>query len=115
MDLNFGQSNLKFYLVVSCRIAILLDVNTFAQPESELMQQRGLRPGISAEERTADFLNWFNTLPALPSIVTATLGQTWQSFWGSDQSGIAHRPTVSPSSAAPFDPRSSSSQGDHPS
>ena len=36
MDLNFGQLNSNYYLVRSCRLAILLDENTFADPEGQL-------------------------------------------------------------------------------
>lgn len=79
MDLNFGQSNFNYYLVVSCRMAILLHEKTFAEPESEYLRQCGLRSG--AKEQTADFMEWFNSLPALPSIATATPVQAWQSFW----------------------------------
>jgi len=82
MDLNFGQSDASFYLVVSCRMAITLDADTFAQPESKYLQQRGSRRAISAEERTDDFLQWFNALPPLPRIAPVTPAQAWQSFMG---------------------------------
>jgi hypothetical protein len=38
MDLNFGRSGSNFYLVVSCRMAVLLDENTFAEPEDSYFQ-----------------------------------------------------------------------------
>jgi hypothetical protein len=39
MDLNFAQSNFSFYLVVSCRMAILLNESTFTAPEGDYFQQ----------------------------------------------------------------------------
>ena len=79
MDLNFGQSNLNFYLIVSCRMAILLNEDTFTEPESGYFPRpEGL--GTSAP-RTDDFLQWFNALPALRSMTTATPQQAWRSFW----------------------------------
>ena len=82
MDLNFAQSNFSFYLVISCRMAILLNESTFTEPEGDYFQQSKVWTNISVEERTANFMQWFNELPVLETVETAAPAQAWQSFWG---------------------------------
>lgn len=96
MDLNFGQSTAKFYMVVSCRIAILLDENTFTESEDSYFR---LPEGtnVPPEARTRDFMRWFDSLPLVPTIETATPQQAWESFAG------AIGP-VTPSGAFPVPP-----------
>lgn len=82
MDMNFGQSGGNFYLVLTCAIAILLDENTFAEPEDSFFEQTRLMHGLSGKLRTVAVLSWFNQLSPLPSVTTATPQQAWSSFWG---------------------------------
>jgi hypothetical protein len=83
MDLHLGQSEKgEFYLVIGCRVGLLLNESTFAEAESYHLGQAWLSPGISAEARAAAFSQWLNGLPPAPSLETATPAQAWQSFWG---------------------------------
>jgi hypothetical protein len=81
MDMNFGQSGGDFYLVLTCAIAILLDENTFAESDGSLFERSKLMQGISGQERTENFLSWFNGLSPLRSVTPATPAQAWSSFW----------------------------------
>src|SRR5271168_1979556 len=81
MDLNFGQSGSKFYLVVSCRMAVLLNENTFTEPEDSFFQPIGSQ-SFSSEGRTRNFMTWFNNLPRLSNINTATPRQAWGELMG---------------------------------
>jgi hypothetical protein len=58
MDLNFGRSGSNFYLVVSCRMAVLLDENTFAEPEDNRLN----RTAVHAQ-KAVDFLHGLNAMP----------------------------------------------------
>ena len=56
MDLQLGQtSNNAFYLVVGCRVGILLNKSRFADPQSGYLSGSWLRPSITADEREAAF------------------------------------------------------------
>ena len=79
-------------------MAILLNESTFTEPESHYFQQTKVWANISAEERTANFMLWFNALPILETVETAAPEQAWQSFWGamSPVSPIRPLPPTSP-------------------
>jgi len=53
MDFNLGRSSNAFYLVVGCRVGILLSESTFADPQSGYLSESWLSPGITADEREA--------------------------------------------------------------
>jgi hypothetical protein len=112
MDLNFAQSNFSFYLVVSCRMAILLNESTFTEPEGNYFQQTKVWTNISIEERTANFMQWFNALPVLETVETAAPAQAWQSFWGA-MNAVSPVGPLPPSPPHPLDLRSSSIQSDY--
>jgi len=83
MDFQLGRSNdNEYFLVVGCRVGILLNESTFADPESGYLNETWLRPGISAREREAAFGEWLSGLPVAPPLATATAVQAWQSYWG---------------------------------
>jgi hypothetical protein len=81
MDLNFGRSGSNFYLVVSCRMAVLLKEDSFIQPEDTFFLPAEIEK-LSPEVRTRNFMEWFNDLPVLANFSTATPQQAWQSFIG---------------------------------
>jgi hypothetical protein len=83
MDLHLGQSNNgEFYLVIGCRVGLLLNESTFTEPENSYLGEGWLGPGISAEARQGAFGQWLNALPPAPPLATATPAQAWASFWG---------------------------------
>jgi hypothetical protein len=83
MDFHLGRSNEnEFYLVVGCRVGILLTESTFADPQVGYLSERWLSPGLSAKEREAAFDEWLSGLPTAPPLTTATPAQAWQSYWG---------------------------------
>jgi hypothetical protein len=50
MDLNLGRSDLgdEFYLIIGCRVAILLNERTFAEPEGLISSSPGgVRQSVS--------------------------------------------------------------------
>jgi hypothetical protein len=58
MDFQLGRSNEnEYYLVVGCRVGILLNESTFADPQSGYLDESWLHPGISAKEREVAFGN----------------------------------------------------------
>jgi hypothetical protein len=81
MDLTFGRSGSNFYLVMSCSMAVLLDETTFTVPEASFFTSAETA-GLSPDVRTRDFMPWFNDLPALSDVRTATPLQAWSSFMG---------------------------------
>ncbi len=84
MDFHLGKTRFgnEFYLVVGCRVGVLLNESTFADPQSGYLSESWLSPGISAKEREVAFGEWLSGLPAAPALTTATPAQAWQSFWG---------------------------------
>ena len=67
MDLRLGRtSNNAFYLVVGCRVGVLLNESRFTDPQSGYLSESWLRPSITADEREAAFEEWPNGLPAAP-------------------------------------------------
>ena len=80
MDLNFGRVNSQYYLVRSCRLAILLDENTFTEPQGTLFAATD--PNQSPQDQANYFQNWADNLPILTEIKTATPANAWSSFWG---------------------------------
>jgi hypothetical protein len=110
MDFHLGRSNRdEFYAVIGCRVGVLLNEKTFAEPESRYMGERWLlSPGIPAEVREAMFRGWLSELPEAPSLTSATPAQAWQSFWGAYEPRDSHRPVAAPSPATVFDLRSPS-------
>lgn len=81
MDLNFGRSGSIFYLVVSCSMAVVLDDTTFTVPAASFFTAEETAVP-SPDARTRDFMQWFNGLPALDDIDTATPLQAWSAFMG---------------------------------
>ena len=81
MDLNFGRSGSNFYLVVSCSMAVLLNETTFAEPEDTLFLPAATER-LSPDVRTRNFMEWFNDLPSLRNVTTATPLQAWVPFLG---------------------------------
>jgi hypothetical protein len=81
MDLNFGRSESNFCLVVSCCMAVLLDETTFTEPEDSFFPSAEPQ-NLSAESRTRAFMRWFDGLPSLTNVTTATPRQAWSSFTG---------------------------------
>jgi hypothetical protein len=81
MDLNFGRSGSNFYLVISCRMAVLLNETTFTEPEDTFFLP-GVNERLSPEARTRTFMDWFNDLPSLGNVTTATPLQAWVPFMG---------------------------------
>jgi hypothetical protein len=59
---------------------ILLKRSTFTEPQGDYLQRTKVWANISAEERTANFMQWFNALPELQTLQTAAPAQAWQSF-----------------------------------
>jgi len=56
MDFHLGRSNNNaFYLVVGCRVGILLNESTFADPQSGYLSEVWLSPGISKDDREVAF------------------------------------------------------------
>jgi hypothetical protein len=48
MDLHLGQSEAgEFYLVIGCRVGLLLNESTFTEPENSYLGEGWLIPGIS--------------------------------------------------------------------
>src|SRR5229473_4340228 len=82
MDFHLGRSGNAFYLVVGCRVGILLNESTFADPQSGYLSESWLSSGITADERKTAFEQWLSGLPEAPALTTATPAQAWQSFWG---------------------------------
>jgi hypothetical protein len=66
MDLNLGRSDFgdDFYLIIGCRVAVLLNEETFVEPEGTYFEQSWRSPAISVQ-----------------ALRTATPVQAWQSFW----------------------------------
>jgi len=57
MDFHLGRSiNDEFYLVIGCRVGVLLNERTFLEPEGRYLEERWLAPDIPAEVREAAFL-----------------------------------------------------------
>jgi len=81
MDLNFGRSGSNYYLVVSCRMAVLLNAETFTEPEDTFFLP-DVNQRFSPEARRRDFMEWFNDLPSLGNVTTATPLQAWVPFMG---------------------------------
>jgi hypothetical protein len=101
MDLNFGRSGSNFYLVVSCRMAMLLDENTFTEPEDSYFQPPESQD-FSSEARTRNFMAWFNNLPRLADMNTATPRQAWVSFMGAIGAVTPIGPLPSPPARPPY-------------
>ena len=81
MDLHFGRWGSNFYLIVSCRMVILLDENTFAEPESSFfLPDQNER--LSTDAHTRSFMDWFLSRPILETVTTATPQQAWVAFMG---------------------------------
>lgn len=83
MDFHLGRSDdEEFYLVVGCRVGVLLNQSTFADPYAGYFEQEWLGRGMAAEERETAFLKWLGGLPGGPRLTPATPAQAWQAFWG---------------------------------
>jgi hypothetical protein len=82
MDFHLGRSNNNaFYLVVGCRVGILLNESTFADSQSGYLKESWLSPDIAADQREVAFGKWLSSLPEAPLLKTATPAQAWQQFW----------------------------------
>jgi hypothetical protein len=109
MDFHLGRSsNNDFYIVVGCRVGILLNESTFSDPQSGYLDEIWLNPAISKDEREAAFRKWLSGLVEAPPLTTATPAQAWQSFWG------AMSPVTPIGSLPPPPPRPSSIYGHLP-
>jgi hypothetical protein len=88
MDLHFGRSvkENEFYLVIGCRVGLLLNEDTFTDTEPgnarQYLENNWLRPGIPREARVAAFGQWLRDLDRAPRLVTANSTEAWPSFWG---------------------------------
>ena len=81
MDFHLGRSiNDEFYLVIGCRVGVLLHERTFLEPESRYLEERWLAPDVPAEVREGAFLQWLRRLPQAPPLMPATPAQAWQSL-----------------------------------
>jgi hypothetical protein len=101
MDFHLGRSNDdEFYLVIGCRVGVLLNERTFLEPESRYLEEQWLTPDVPAEAREGAFLQWLRRLPQAPPLMPATPAQAWQSFW-SAMSPVTPIGTLPPTPARP--------------
>jgi hypothetical protein len=107
MDCHLAQAEDEFYLVVGCRVGVLLNKQTFVDIETGYLDQPWLSPGYSYESRVAAFGQWLKQLPLAPVLAPATSSQAWQSF-------AASMIPVSPGSLPPPPPRPPSVYGHLP-
>ncbi len=108
MDFQLGRSGDAFYLVVGCRVGILLNAATFADPQVGYLSESWLSPATSREDRETAFDEWLSGLSAAPTLSPATPAQAWQSFWG------AMSPVTPTGTLPPPPPRPSSIYGHLP-
>ena len=83
MDCHLAQSQREeFYLVIGCRVSILLNERALIEPGREYLTQPWLARSMSWDERMGVFEQWLGRLDEAPNLVAATPSQAWQAFWG---------------------------------
>jgi hypothetical protein len=103
MDCHFARSAngvvlpSDLYVVVGCRVAILLNQKILAEPHEGLLEQSWLNPSLLSEERQGAFQTWLKALPAAPPLVNIPSSQF---FWG----GVGPVSPINPLPPAPARP-----------
>lgn len=100
MDINFGQVGSNYYLVQSCRLAILLEANTFAEAEEQLFATND--PNQPPQEFAKQFQSWADARPILSGIKTASPADSWGAFLGAFGPVSPTRPLPPPPSPPPI-------------
>jgi hypothetical protein len=82
MDLHYAQTRGgDFYLVIGCRVAILLNERTYSEPDTSYLYQPWAGSGLSDEGRIATFERWLSSLRGAPSLITTSAASAAPAFW----------------------------------
>ena len=104
MDFQLGRSNRNdFYLVIGCRVGILLNESTFAEPASDYLGQRWLSSGISADARGNRFPGMAKGATRSAAVDDSNSGAGLAIILERYEPGESHRPVSSSCPAPAFD------------